>query len=139
MEKSGSYSQFSSVHSLSHVTLFEVISIESLMPSNHLILCFPLLFLPSTIHRIRVFSNESVLCIKSPRYWNFSLSLSPSNEYSRLISFMTDWFDFLAGQGTLKSLFQHHSSKASILVVLSFLYSPTLTSMHDYWKNNSFD
>jgi len=90
-------------------------SIESVMPSNHLILCCPLLLLPSIFPSIRVFSNESVLHSRWPKYWNFSFSLSPSNEYSGLISFRIDWFDLLAVQGTLKSLLQHHSSKASIL------------------------
>ena len=88
-------------------------SIESVMPSSHLILCRPLLLLPSIFPSIRVFSNESVLYIRWPKYWSFSIS--PANEYSGLISFRIDWFDFLAVQGTLKSLLQHHSSKASIL------------------------
>ena len=90
-------------------------SIESVMPSNYLILCHPLLFLPSIPPSIRVFSNESALRIKRPKYWSFSFSISPSNEYSGLISFRMDWFDLLAVQGTLKSLLPHHSSKASIL------------------------
>ena len=85
------------------------------MPSNHLILCCPLLLLPSTFPSIRVFSNESVLHIRRPKYWSFHFSISPSNEYSGLISFRMDWLDHLAVQGTLKSLLQHHSSKASIL------------------------
>ena len=85
------------------------------MPSNYLILCHPLLFPPSIFPSIRVFSNESVLCIRWPKYWSFSFSISPSNEYSGLISFRMDWLDILAVQGTLKSLLQHHSSKASIL------------------------
>ena len=127
--------QFTSVQSLSHVQLFatpwtaapqaslsitnsrsllKLMSIESMMPSNHLILCHPFL-LPSIFPSIRVFSNESVLCIRWPKYWSFSFSISPSNEYSGLISFRIDWFDLLAVQGTLKSLLQHHSSKASIL------------------------
>ena len=84
------------------------------MPSNYLILCYPLL-LPSIFPSIRVFSNESALCIRGPKYWSFSFSISPSNEYSRLLSFRIEWFDLLAVQGTLKSLFQHHSSKASVL------------------------
>ena len=95
-------------------------SIESVMPSNHLILCYPLLFLPSNFPRIKVFSNESVLCIRWPKYWNFSFSISSSNEYSGLISFRMDWLDLLAVQGTLKSLLQHHSSKASILRCSAF-------------------
>ena len=103
--------------------LLKLMSIESVMPSNHLILCCPLLLLPPTFPSIRVFSNESVLHIKWPKYWSFSFSISPSNEYSVLISFRMDWLDLLAVQGTLKSLLQHHNSKASS--ALSFLYSPT--------------
>ena len=91
------------------------ISIESVMPSSHLILCRPLLFLPSIFPNIRVFSNESALSIRWPKYWNFSFNISPSNEHPGLISFRMDWLDLLAVQGTLKSLLQHHSSKASIL------------------------
>ena len=90
-------------------------SIESVMSSNHFILCHPLLLAPSIFPSIRVFSNESVLHIRWPKYWSFSFSISPSNEYSGLISFRMDWLDLLAVQGTLKSLLQHHSSKASIL------------------------
>ena len=90
------------------------------MPSNHLILCCPLLLLPSNFPSIRVFSNESVLRIRWPKYWSFSFNISPSNEYSGLISFRMDWLDLLALQGTLKSLLQHHSSKASILLCLAF-------------------
>ena len=89
--------------------------IESVMPSNHLILCHPLLLLPSIFPNIRVFSNESALCIRWPQYWSFSFNISPSNEHPGLISFRMDWLDLLAIQGTLKSLLQHHSSKASIL------------------------
>ena len=96
-------------------SLLKLMSIESVMPSNHLILCRPLLFLPSIFSSIRVFSNESVLHIRWPKYWSFSFSISPSNEYSGLISFRMGWFDLLAVQGTLKSLLHHHSSKASIL------------------------
>ena len=153
--------QFSSVQSISHVwlfatpwtaahlaslsitnssRLFKPMSIESVMPSNHLIHCCPLLLPPSIFPSIRVFSNESVLCIKWPKYWSFSFNISPSNEYSGLISFRIDWLDLLAVQGTLKSLFQRHNSKTLILwCSLSFLYNPTLTSIHDYWKNHSFD
>ena len=94
--------------------------IESVMPSNHLILCHPLVLLPSVLLSIRVFSNESVLHIRWPKYWSFSFSISPSNEYLGLISFSMDWFDVFAVQGTLKSLLQHHSSKASILQVSDF-------------------
>ena len=92
-----------------------LMSIESVMPSNHLILCCPLLLLPSIFLSIRVFSNESVLCIRWPKYWSFGFSNSPSSEYSGLISFRMDWFDLLEVQETLRSLLQHHSSKASIL------------------------
>ena len=90
------------------------------MPSNHLIFCCPLLLLPSIFPSIRVFSNESALRIRQPKYWSFSISISPSNEYSGLVSFRMDWFDLLAVQGTLKSLLQHHSSKASILQCSAF-------------------
>ena len=128
--------QFSSVKSLSRVQLFvtswttprqvtlsitnswsslNLMSIESVMPSNHLILCHSLLLPPSTFPNVRVFSSESVLCIRWPKYWSFSFSISPSNEYSALISFRMNWLDLLAVQGTLKSLLQHHGSKASIL------------------------
>ena len=133
----------SSVQSLSHVRLFatpwtaslsrqtscpspnfhsllKLMSIETVMPSNHLILCRPLLLPPSIFPSIRVFSNESVLWIKCPKYWRFSFNISPSNEYSGLISFMMDWLDLLAVQGTLKSLLQHHSWKASILCHSAF-------------------
>ena len=95
--------------------LLKLMFIESVIPSNHLILCHPLLLPPSIFPSIRVFSKESVLCIRWPKCWSFSFSISLSNEYSGLISFMIDWFDLLAVQGTLKSLLQHHSSKASIL------------------------
>ena len=96
-------------------SLLKLTSVESVMPSNHLILCRPLLLLPSIFSSIRVFSHESALCIRCPKYWSFSFSISLSNEYSGLISFRMDWLDLLAVQGTLKSLLQHHSSKASIL------------------------
>ena len=95
-------------------SVLKFISFESLMPSNHLILCRPLLLLPSIFPSIRVFSNESVLHIRWPKHWSFSFNISLSNEYSGLISFRINWFDLLAVQGTLKSLLQHHSSKASI-------------------------
>ena len=95
-------------------------SIELLMPSNHLILCRPLLLLPSTFPDIRVFSNESALCIRRPNYWSFSFNISPTNEHPGLISFRMDWLDLLAVQGTLKSLLQHHSSKASNLRCSAF-------------------
>ena len=113
-------------------SLLKLMSIELVMPSNHLILCCPLLLLPSIFPSIRVFSKESVLCIKWPKYWTFSFRISPSNEYSGFISFRIDWFDLLAVQGTLKSLLQHHSSKTSILqhsaffiIQLSHLYMTT--------------
>ena len=101
-------------------SLLKLMSIESVMPSNHLILYHPLLFLPSIFPNLRVFSNESVLPITWPKYWSFSFSISPSNEYSGLISFRKDWLDLLSVQGTLKSLLQHHSSKASILQPSAF-------------------
>ena len=100
--------------------LFKFMSIKSVMPSNHLIFCHPLLLLPSIFPSISIFSNESILCIRYPKYWSFSFSISFSNEYSELISFRMDWFDLLAVQGTLKSLLQHHSSKASILWYSAF-------------------
>ena len=133
--------QFNPVQLLSHVWLFEtpwtaanqaslsiinsqsllnLLSIESVMPCNHLILCHPLLLLPSIFPSIRVFPNESVLCIRWPKYWSFNFNISPSDEYSGLISFRMDWLDLLAIQGTLKSLLQHHSSKASILWCSAF-------------------
>ena len=102
-------------------SLLKLMSIESMMPSNHLILCHPLLLPPSIFPSIRVFSNESALCIRWPKYWSFSFNISPSNEYSGLISFRIDWLDLLAVQGTLKSLLQHHSSKASIFRHSAFL------------------
>ena len=145
--------QFSSVQSLSHVLLFsapwiaahqaslsitnswsllKLMSIELVMPSNHVILCRPLLLLPSIFPSIRVFSNESALRIRWPKVWSFSFNISPCNEYSRLIFFKMDWLDLLAVQGTLKSLLQHHSSKASIFwcsafftVQLTLLYMTT--------------
>ena len=101
-----------STHSQSMIKLR---SIELVMPSNHLILCHPLLLLPSIFPSIRVFSNESVLCIRWPKYWSFSFNISPSNEHSGLISFRMDWMDLVSVQGTLKSLLQHHTTKASIL------------------------
>ena len=102
-------------------SLPKLMSIESVMPSNYLTLCHPLLLLPPIPPSIRVFSNESALCIRWPKYWSFSFSISPSNEHPGLISFRIDWLDLLAVQGTLKSLHQHHSSKASILLRSAFL------------------
>ena len=110
-------------------SLFKLMSIESVMPSNHLILCHPLLLLPSIFPSIRVFSTESFLHIRWPKYWSFSFSVSPSNEYSGLISFRIDWLDLLAVQGPLKSLLQHHSSKASILWHSAFFWSNSHTYM----------
>ena len=142
--------QFSSVQSLSHVRLFvipwtvahqaslsitnsqslpKLMSIESRMPSNHLILCHPLLLQPSIFPSIRAFSNESVLRIRWPKYWSFSFNISPSNEHSGLIPFRMDWLDLPAVQGTLKSLLQHHSSKASILRRSAFF---TVQLSHPY-------
>ena len=120
-------------------SLLKLMRIESVMPISHLVLCRPLLLLPSIFPSIRVFINESALQIRWPKYWRFSFSISPSNEHPGLISFRMDWLDLLAAQGTLKSLLQHHSSKASAFKVLSLLYSPTLASTHDYWKKPSFD
>ena len=146
------HAQFSSVQSLSRVQHFmftwtaacqaslsitssrslpKLMSIELVMPSNHLILCCPLLLPPSIFPSIRVFSNESVLCIRWPKYRSFSFSISPSNEYSGLISFRMDWLHLLAVQGTLKSLLKHHSSKVQNSSAFSFFYSPTPTSIHD--------
>ena len=140
---------FSSIQSLSHVQLFVTpwtgacqatlsntnswslpkhMSIESVMPSNHLILCFPLLLLPSIFPSIRIFSNESALCIGWPKYWSFSFNIIPTNEHPGLISFRMDWLDLLAVQGTLKSLLQHHTSKASILQCSAF----SISNSHPY-------
>ena len=118
-------------------TLLKFMSTELVMPSNHLILCHPLLLLSSIFPSIRVFSNGSVLHIRWPKYLSFSFSISPSNEYSGLISFRMD-LDLLAVQGTLKNLLQHHSSKASILWCSAF-FMVQLSSTHDYWKNHRFD
>ena len=120
-------------------SLLKLMSIKLVMPSNHLIHCRPLLLPPSIFPSITVFSNESVLHIRWPKYWSFSFNSSPSNEYSGLISFRMDWLELLAVQGTLKSLLQHHSSKSFNSSVLSFLYRPTLTFIHDHWKNHSFN
>ena len=126
-------------HQLPELT--QLMFIESVMPSNHLILCRPLLLLPSICPSIKVFSSESVLHINWPKYWSFSFSINPSNEYSGLISFRKDWLDRLAVQGTLKSLLQHHSSKASILrrsafftVQLSHPYMTTGKTIASQWK-----
>ena len=145
--------QFGSVQSLSRVWLFvtpwtptrpaslsitisqslpKLMSIEWVMPSNHLILCCPLLLLPLIFRRIRVFSNESALPIWWPNYWSFSVNISASNEYSGLIFFRTEWFDLLVVQGTPQF-------KSINFLALGFLYSPTLTSIHNYWKNHSLE
>ena len=116
-------------------SLLKLMSIESVMPSNHLILCRPLLLPPSIFPSIRVFSNESVLHIRWPKYWSFSFSISPFNEYSGLVSFSTDWLDLLAVQGPLKSLIQHHSSKASILQCSAFF----MVQLSQPRRNHSFD
>ena len=147
--------QFSSVQSLSRVRLFatpwiaacqaslsitnslsslKLMSIESVMPSSHLILCRPFLLLPPILPSIRVFSNESTLRMRWPKYWSLSFSISPSNEHPGLISLRMDCLDLLAVQWTLKSLLQHHSSKPSILWHSAFFMVQTLTSIHDYWK-----
>ena len=119
--------------------LLKLMSIALMMPSNHLILSHPLLLPPSIFPSIRVLSIESVLHIRWPNYWSFSFSVSHFNEYSELIFFRIDWLDLLAVQGILKSLLQHHSSKTSNSSALSLLHSPTLTSIHDHWKNHSLD
>ena len=116
----------------------KLMSIESVMLSNHLILCCPLLLIPSIFPSIRVFSDESVLCMRWPKYWSFSFNISPSNEHPGLISFRMDWLDLLAVQGTLESS-PTPQFKSINSPVLSFLYSPTLTSIHDHWKNHSLD
>ena len=117
-------------------------SIESVMPSSHLILCCPLLFPSSIFPSIRVFSNKSALCIRWPKYWSFSFNISPTDEHPGLISFRMDWLDVLAVQGTLKSLLQHHSSpqfNSFNSSMLRLLRSQTLTFIHDYWENHSLD
>ena len=150
----------SSVQSVSHVWLFatpwtaehqvslsitnsqnllKLMSIELVMPSNHLILCCPLLLRPSIFPSIRVFSNESILHHQVVKVLKFHLQHQSFQLISGLISFRIDWLDLLACQGTLKSLLQHHSSKSIKFSMLSFIYSLTLTSIHDYWKNHSFD
>ena len=120
-----------------HRSLLKLVSIESVIPYNHLILCHPLLLLPSIFPSIRVFSNESALCIRQPKYWSFRFSISPSNEHPGLISFRMDWLHLFAVQGTLKRLLQHHSSKASILRHSAFFI--VQLSHPYYWKNHSLD
>jgi len=141
------------VQSLSHVQLFvtpwtaacqpslsfsmlKFMFTELVIPTKHLILCRPLLLLPSILPSTRVFSNESALCIRWPKYWSFSCSISPSSEYSGLISFKIGWFDLFVAHGTLKSLLQHHSLRVSILLHSAF-FMVQLTSIHHYWKNHS--
>ena len=118
-------------------SLLKLMAIESMTPFIHLILCHPLLLLPLIFPSIKVFSNESALRIRWPKYWSFSFSISPSNDYSGLISFRTDWFDLLAVKGTLTSLLQHHSS--SVLQCSAFFMFQLSPCVHDYWKNHSFD
>ena len=151
---------FSSVQWLSHVQLFatpwiaacqaslstsnsrsslKLTSIESVMPSSHLILCHPLLLLPPIPPSIRVFSDESTLHMRWPKYWSFSFNITPSNEHPGLISFRMDWLDLLAVQGTLKSLLQHHSSKTSILQRSAFFTVQLSHPLHDHRKNHSLD
>ena len=153
------FTDISSVQSLSHVrlfaipwitarqaslsitnsrSLFKLMSIASVMPSNHLILCHTLLLLPSIFPSIRVFSNESTLRMRWPKYWSFSFSIIPSKEHSGLISFRMDWLDLLAVQGTQKSS-PTPQFKSINSLALSFLHSPTLTSIHDHRKNHSLD
>ena len=119
-------------------SLLKLRFIESVMPSDHLLLCRPLLLPPSLFPSIRVFSNEAALRIRWPKYWSFSFSFSPSNEYSGLIFFRIDWFDLLAVQGTLKSSPAPQLKSISVLA-LSLLYGPAVTYVYDYWKNHSFD
>ena len=119
-------------------TLLKLMSIESVIPSNHLILCHPLLLLPSVFPSIRVFSNESVLRIRWPKYWSFNFSISPSNEYSGLIYFRISWLDLFAVQGTQESS-PTSQFKSIDSLTLNFLYGLTLTSIHNYRKNHSFD
>ena len=118
--------------------LLKLMCITSVMPSNHLILCRPLLLPPSIFPSIGVFSKELVYRISWQKYWSFSFSVSPSNEHSGLVSFRMDWLDLFAVQGTLKSLLQHHSSKASVLQRSDY-FIVQLSHLHDYWKHHSFD
>ena len=120
-------------------SLLKLMSIESVMPSNHFILCSPILLPPSIFPGNRVFSNKSVLCIRWPKYWSFSFNISPSDEYSGLISFRMDWLDLLAVQGSLKSIILHYSSKASIFQFSTFFIVQFSHPIQDYWKKHSFD
>ena len=119
-------------------SLLKLMSTESVMPSYHIILCHPHLLPPSIFPSIRVFSNESALYIRWPKYWSFSFSISPSKEFSGLVSFRIDWLDLLAVQGTLKNLLQYYTLKASFLWCSAF-FMVQLTSINDFWKNHSFD
>ena len=119
--------------------LLKLMFTESVMPSNHLILCCPLLLLPSIFPSIRGFSNESVLCIRWQKYWNFSFSINPYNEHSELIPFRMDWLDLLVVQGVSQDFPSTPQFKGISSLALSFFYSSTLTSKHDYWKNHSLD
>ena len=132
------YSMLSFLSITSSHNFLKLMSIESVMPSNHLILCHILLFLPSVFPSITVFTNKSAFHMRWPKYWSFSFRISPSNEYSGLISFTMDQFDLTKFQGTVKNRLQHNRSKAYILQC-SHLYGLTLMSIHDYWKNHSFD
>ena len=120
--------------SINSKSLLKLMSTEYIIPSNHLTLCHPLLLLPSIFPSIRLFSNELALCIRWPKYWCFNFSISPSNEYSGLISFRNDWLDLLTVQGTLTPQFESINS-----LTLSLFYGSTLTPVHDYWRNHSFD
>ena len=120
-------------------SLLKLMSIESVMPPNHLILCHPLLLLPSIFPNIRVFSNESPICIRWPKYWSFSFNINPSNEHPGLISFRMDWSDLLAVQGDSQESSPTPQFKNLNYLALSFLYRLTLTSIHGYWKNHSLD
>ena len=120
-------------------SFLKFMSIQFIMPSNHLILCCPLLLPPSIFPSIIVFSSESVLHIRWPKYWSFSFSISPSNEYSGLIFFRMDWFDLLGSSRDSQESFPTPQFKSAQFFVAQFLYSPTLTSIHEYWKNHSFD
>ena len=119
-------------------SLLKLMSTESAMPSNHFIFCHPLFLLPSIFPGIRVFSKESALCIRRPKYWSFSFSTSPSNEYSRLISFRIDWFHLLQSEELLRSSPALQFKSISYLALI-LLYAPTLTSIYNYWKNHSYD
>ena len=137
---SGSFAAHQAALSITNSwSLPKLMSIKSATPSNHLILCRPLLLLPPIPPSIRVFSNESTLCMRWSKYWSFSFSISPSNEHPGLNSFRMDWLDLLVVQGTLKSLLQQPQFKSIKSSALSFIHSPTLTSIYDHWENHSLD